>query len=561
MKINILLLQLQFCIFTLMAILLRKGMKRIPKVYSYMLWILVFARLLWPFSIDSEIGVMPEKSVVMSVVEERIHESRMQRVTSKNGVAAVQGRTKQTNQDVLPKNEKIIEEPRNYDKRPICLGIWIGGTVSILGYNLIVLKRMRKQLRHAKCIRENIFVSNVIATPFTMGMINMRIYLPEFLGEREQQYIICHEKVHIKRKDYLVKNVAFLLACINWFNPLVWVAFYFLEQDMEMSCDEEVIKTMGNGIKKEYSQSLLNFATGQNNKALTPVTFGEVSVKQRVGNVLTSKSTKKWIGIIAMMSCMLGLVAALFLCTPRTIKESSSELFSGKKVDVKAENSAFIEEWANNYCNRDVDYILDHTSKKAKGSLEQVGLLAREEGEYYFGWSSPWPMGEKNAYKIIEKTNSSAIILYYAFTSDPHYRVWRETFTYKHKGENGFQVTSETTEFFEVIATKDDFYKAYPDGKITGTPMDYLANGCGEVLNEKAIGKRAEYYKEFVKPGTSAVNLLNLATQKTKVKVFDKKDGEAYVMITFKKDNSKVTVKMVQPFGQEGIWIPQDVVE
>lgn len=386
-------------------------------------------------------------------------------------------------------------------------------------------------------------------------------FFSKFLEEKEQPYIICHEKVHIRRKDYLVKNIAFLLACINWFNPLVWVAYHFLEQDMEMSCDEEVIKIMENGIKKEYSQSLLNFATGQNKKALTPVTFEEISVKQRVGNVLTSKSTKKWIGIIVMVSCILGLVAALFLCTPRTMKESSNELFAGKKADVKAENSAFIEEWANNYCNRNVDFILEHTSNKAKGSLEQEGLLATEEGNYYFGWSSPWPRDEKNAYRIIDRTNSRATILYYAFTSDPHYRVWRETFTYKNKGEKGFQVTSEKTEFFEEIFTKDDFYKAYPDGKIKGTPMDYLANDCGEVLNEKALGKNAEYYKELIKPGTSVLNLLNISTEKAKAKVFHKKGGKTLVTITFKQDKTKVTVKMVQPFGKKGIWIPQDVVK
>lgn len=560
MELNILLLQIQFSIFTLIAIFLRKGMRHLPKKYSYMLWIFVFARFLWPFSIDSQIGIMPEQSVVMSVMDKKFDVGRAEKVESvlaQDGVAAIAGGNGQSvTMDMQGIEEAEPEKGINWVEPLLVIG-WITGMVTILLYNALALKKMRKHLNKAKCIRDNIFVSSQIATPFTFGMKKLRIYLPDFLEEKEQQYIICHEQIHIRRKDYLVKNAAFVLACMNWFNPLVWVAFHYLEQDMEMSCDEEVIRTMGNGIKKEYSQSLLDFAIGQRNKALTPVTFGEVSVKQRVGNVLTKKSTKGWIGVIVLLGCVMGLISALFICAPRTINSTSSELFGGKIIAVNDEVNTFVNDWASAFCQRDIAYVGNHTTLKTRKSLEREGLLSNEDGESYFGWSSPWPYAEEELYRIIEASNEKATILYYAWTSDPHIRVWRETITFKKDKKSGYLITNESTTFLEGIAIEADFFKAYPDGVLVGTPMDYAVNGLGEVLNENVKDD------PLLMPAKAAVELLNLSNKTNHVKATLKsqKKGEAIVSILFVGEKSKVTVKMTQPFGKDGIWVPQEIVD
>lgn len=556
---NILLLHIQFCIFTLIAILLRKGMRKIPKVYSYMLWIFVFTRLLWPFGIDSEIGVIPEKNTVMTMLSGKSDGMHANAGENMNEVAVIQNPVSEK-QPVLTKEKHVSEgNPEPFHWQNILPAVWLTGTVCILLYNLLALRRMRKYLMDAECTRENIYVSRKIKTPFTLGVRNVRIYLPDFLGAAEQEYIICHEKIHIRRKDYLVKSIAFLLAGINWFNPFVWIAFHFMEQDMEMSCDEEVIHIMGNGIKKEYSQSLLDFATGDNDKALTPVTFGSVSVRKRVGNVLTKKNAKKWVGFAAMTCCVAGLTAALFVCTPRTIKGTSDTLLSGRTGAVKEEVNTFMKEWTNAFSERNYDYITVHTSDKAKAALEKEELLVMDDDMNYFGWSSPWPSLGEDSYRIIQKTNNEAEILYYAWTSDPHYTVWSEKVTFEKKGSKDYVITSESTSIYDQIASKEDFYKAYPDGKIAGTPMDYMLDGTAEALNSNATGESKEYYTDLLKADTAAVNLLNLSDKKSqvKVKIESQKDGKAVIAVTFKKDNSKVKVNMIQPFGKKGIWIPQ----
>ena len=180
------------------------------------------------------------------------------------------------------------ENKFNVSKNQIVKGvksIWFLGTMLLLAYNFSALLVLLEKIKSAEHLGNNVYAMEGIGTPFTIGIVKPRIYIPNILEMEEREYIICHEKIHIKRKDYLIKNIAFLLTAVYWFNPLCWAAFRYLELDMEMSCDEAVVGQMGNDIKKPYSQSLLNFAAGQKNRAFTPLTFGEVGVKERIKNV------------------------------------------------------------------------------------------------------------------------------------------------------------------------------------------------------------------------------------------------------------------------------------
>jgi beta-lactamase regulating signal transducer with metallopeptidase domain len=165
----------------------------------------------------------------------------------------------------------------------------------MLIYSVISLLKLKRKLTGAVWLRCNIYLADSHLTPFVIDVIRPRIYLPSALSERERDYIILHERTHIRRLDHIVKLAAFLALSIHWFNPLVWVAFMCCMKDMEMSCDEAVMKKMGDGIGADYSASLLSLATGRKILAGAPLAFGEGNTKSRIKNVLHYKKPTFWI--------------------------------------------------------------------------------------------------------------------------------------------------------------------------------------------------------------------------------------------------------------------------
>ena len=220
--------------------------------------------------------------------------------------------------------------------------------------------------------------------------------------------------------------------------------------------------------------------------------------------------------------------------------------------------------WAEAFCQRDGARIAAMCGEEAEESMREQYLLdnagEETEGAYLFGWSSPWPWDPESDYEILEETDSSADILYYAHVSDPHVTVWRETLSF-HRGEKGILADDEALEMFEAICTKEEFERAYPHG-INGTPMDYLENGLGEALNENAKeGRSVETYARLFEPETAAVTLLNLLNNPNKVQVEadgDAPGGRVAVNITFTEFGGSVIVEMIRPYGTDGIWIVQN---
>ena len=208
--------------------------------------------------------------------------------------------------------------------------------------------------------------------------------------------------------------------------------------------------------------------------------------------------------------------------------------------------------------------------------LDETVFERRPNGEGYeipFGWSSPWPWGTDlngngiKTYEIIRDEaegifspvkKGNADILYYAMTSDPHIWVWRENISYSiDKRTESFKATGENLEFFDAISSCDELYRAYPDN-IKGTFMDYSANGLGEALNRNFTEDTDGFYSNLGDEKTAALYLLNISENAADVIGYDTKADTRDVVIAFKADNKKVTVKMVQPFGKNGIWVPQE---
>ena len=152
--------------------------------------------------------------------------------------------------------------------------------MALLVYSLVSTLLLKRQLKNARSTEENIFEANNLETPFLFGIIKPKIYLPAGLDDAERSYILLHEQTHIRRKDHIIKAFAFLTLSVHWFNPLAWIAFRLMTADMELSCDEKVLKEMDGDIRKPYAATLLSLAAGRHILSGNPLAFGEGDVNK-----------------------------------------------------------------------------------------------------------------------------------------------------------------------------------------------------------------------------------------------------------------------------------------
>lgn len=196
--------------------------------------------------------------------------------------------------------------------------VWLAGVAVFLLYQLVAYGKLRRRVETAVRFGEGVYECDRISTPFVMGFFSPRIYLPFRMTEKEHPYILLHEQCHIRRRDHQVKVLAVLLLAVHWFNPLVWAAYHFMCKDMEMSCDEMVIGRLGNKVKEEYSRSLLGFAARGQGWAAAPLAFGEVPAKARIQNVLRFQSPKRAALLFGMVICVAAAVAGIGNGTKRS---------------------------------------------------------------------------------------------------------------------------------------------------------------------------------------------------------------------------------------------------
>ena len=267
-----------------------------PKVFSYMLWSVVLFRLICPFSFESIFSLLPTK---LNPISQDILYMQTPNIDTGIGI---------TNQSV----PVIISTPvPQASANPLQIWIsifshiWVFGVAALLVYSLIALFRLRKQLLNATLYQNNIFISSMIDTAFVMGIFYPKVYLPSDLNVAERSYILLHEQTHIKRLDHIFKLISFLVLCVHWFNPFVWIAFFLSGRDMEMSCDEAVIRRLGDEVKKDYSASLLTLATGRRIVSGTPLAFGEGDTKGRIKNVLNYRKPRVWAVLIALLAVVI----------------------------------------------------------------------------------------------------------------------------------------------------------------------------------------------------------------------------------------------------------------
>lgn len=292
----------------LAVIVVRLLLRKAPKWIIVLMWGLAGIRLVCPFSLESVFSLIPSAETVPSNI------LYMDTPTIHSGVAAL-------NSIVNPIISESFAPSVGDSVNPlqvitfISSMIWIAGVAVMLVYTAVSYLRICKKVKEAMPFKENIWVCDHVDSPFILGVIRPRIYLPSAMDGQDIEYVIAHENAHLKRHDHWWKPLGFLLLAIYWFNPILWIAYILLCRDIELACDEKVIWNMGTENKKPYSDALINCSAPRRMIAACPLAFGEVGVKARVKSVLNYKKPAFWIIIAAVITCI--IVAVCFLTDPK----------------------------------------------------------------------------------------------------------------------------------------------------------------------------------------------------------------------------------------------------
>ena len=290
------------------VLVLRLILKKVPKVVSYALWSVVLFRLLCPISIESDFSFFnllgtptKDSGTVSSVIEyipENIVHTEYPSVTM-----PIPGISNVINEALPQGQEQLVADPLEAPTS-FATYIWMIGILVMVIYSIVSYIRLHQTLLSSVKLHDNIYLADSISSPFVMGLIRPKIYLPSSLSEKERDYIILHEQHHIRRGDHVVKLLSFIALCLHWFNPLVWVAFIQSGKDMEMSCDEAVLRKLGEDIRVDYSASLISLATGRRIIAGAPLAFGEGDTEGRVKNIAKWKKPAVWVIVVAVIVCV-----------------------------------------------------------------------------------------------------------------------------------------------------------------------------------------------------------------------------------------------------------------
>lgn len=307
----------------LAIILFRLLFKKAPKALHVGLWALVGIRLICPFSIESVLSLVPSTE---TIPQDIVYSDAP---TIESGIPAL-------NSTVNPIISETLKPEVGASVNPVQIwlfaasNIWVIGIIVMFLYTAISYWRIHRKVRESVRIQENIWMCDRIDTPFILGVFRPHIYLPSNMCEQDIKFVLAHEQAHIKRHDHWWKPLGFALLSIYWFHPILWIAYILLCRDIELACDEKVIKEMGIGIKKPYSDALINCSISRKAITACPLAFGEVGVKERVKTVLNYKKPAFWIVLIAVIACV--IVAVCFLTNPKDKQDKEA----GDRVTVSS---------------------------------------------------------------------------------------------------------------------------------------------------------------------------------------------------------------------------------
>lgn len=337
------------CVVILTVFAVRLFLRSAPKKYSYILWSIVGIYLLCPIRLSSPISIY---SLINNVSDTFLeHHSlslnaknfvdKNKTYNEKNQKTKDSNKSKFDNVSSTNKNQKTKQNQNNTAGTEnisqsltvtTTAYIWLCGCIVLLVRNLFLIWRTKQIVLMAIRRKDNIYESECISTPFVLGIVRPKIYIPFNLSEQEWEYILKHEQYHIRRKDQIIKICAYILCVIYWFQPLIWFAYFVMIRDMEMSCDEYVLKNSKSDIRAAYSTSLLKLATktGDFNAGLPA--FGESDIRKRVKNIMKFNAKKKWVSVVAAIAVVIVGVSCLTKAAVKTDANKPDKIIAEKKI-------------------------------------------------------------------------------------------------------------------------------------------------------------------------------------------------------------------------------------
>ena len=294
----------------LVVLVLRLVLKRAPKWVDVLLWGMVALRLMLPFSIESALSLIPSAETLSPEV---VQFDPAPTITS--GVELIDNAVNPSLSESFAA-APLASVNLLYVWTYLAGWVWLIGLAAMLLYALVSYLRLRRRVSASIPLRENIYVCDEVASPFILGILRPRIYLPSALDEAQRGSVLSHERAHLARRDHWWKPLGFALLAVYWFNPLLWLAYTLLCRDIELACDERVLCGMDAGQVKDYSSALLACSVPRRMLAACPLAFGEVGVGARVKNALRYKKPAFWVVAASVAVCV--VVAVCFLTNPRT---------------------------------------------------------------------------------------------------------------------------------------------------------------------------------------------------------------------------------------------------
>jgi len=378
-----------------------------------LLWGIVAVRLVCPFTIESALSLIPSAETVRPEI--------MTDWTPEiyTGVPVINSALNPVISEVFAPNPAASANPLQI-LVPVASVVWMFGVGVMLLYTAISYWKLRRAVARAVLLRKGIFRSETVGTPFVLGILKPKIYLPFHMEEQNTAHVIAHEQAHIRRKDHWWKPVGFLLLAIHWFNPLMWAAYMLLCRDIELACDEKVIKELGNAERADYSQSLLECSIDRRRISACPLAFGEVGVKERVKSVLHYKKPAFWIIILSIIVC--AAVAVCFLTDPKrknpdTLPRLYLHSYAVAEVTYETPVISFTRTAGKNTpayaITEDMQFLSKEVQENARwavhGTLTETELTKENFDDLFFhdmGWAS----GNSGA---IRRNNAKAYQLVY----------------------------------------------------------------------------------------------------------------------------------------------------
>ena len=398
----------------LAVLILRFALKKAPKWAVVLLWGIVAVRMICPVSIESVLSLIPSKETVSpEIMLDWTPEIQ-------TGVPIINSAVNPVITEVFAPNPATSANPLQI-LIPVSANFWLLGILTMGIHTAVSYWLLHRKVATAVLWKDNIFQSEYVSSPFVLGIIRPRIYLPFHLEGQDLEYVIAHEQAHIRRKDHWWKPIGFLLLAIHWFNPIMWLAYVLLCRDIELACDEKVIREFDGTQKADYTQALVDCSVSRHRISACPLAFGEVGVKDRVKSVLHYKKPAFWVVILSVLICI--SVAVCFLTDPKggrrdTLPKLYSHSYTVAEVTYETPVISFTMRAGENTpayaITEDMQLMSKEVQENAKwvvhGTLKEIELTKENFDELFFQ-DMIWASGE-NAARIRRNTANAWMLVY-----------------------------------------------------------------------------------------------------------------------------------------------------